>query len=1037
MRENFTFLSKIVLHFGLFLFPLFAIAQTVVNEIEWTDLEASINRDFTVDDIIVVESGDRLVIRPSDVQKFNETVKGILIYGELEVKDKDVSQSLNKAQMILTADWILAVNGGNFIIGSEQNPFAGNFELVLSGDEGEKFSLEPVINQTANHISTGGEMNGMGNHPQMLHTMIRGDNLVGVAASRHVNNYSFLMAMGEGSKLKIFTIDGKEKKPWTKLSQTLESGQTSITLVKSTNWKVGDRIVIASTDFDLNQAEEFTIIGVENQSKTIHLDKPAEFMHYSGAHNYSNGTNSWRLKMKAEVGLINRNVKIRGDVIYDSNKTLAEQEDQYGGHTMIMMGASMKLFGVEFEYMGQAGKIGRYPAHWHMLGERGRGQSIKHCSFHHTFNKGLTVHGTHHTNVRNNLVYENIGHGYFLEDGGEYGNSFVDNLAINARKPSTQEAATERDDFINASNFWIENNRNMHLRNHAAGSEGHGFFYKTKGLNGLSNSRQHRDQYKIYSYPEGPRDQGRRNRVFFKNIAHTARGFAFGLENNSAYIDANGVKQYTKLDWSINNFIAYKSNIALWVRGVGGDLNNVILADNVEGTLFRLNQSLNNSLIVGRSPNIGNPQLPEEVKEGRSLRWYVRRHGDGSVRDTLYSGFVGHPIYDGPSGLNNIHFVGFTGQDDYAMKGRNAAQKATVHYVNGLTFGNDVPNDRRLYLRGRDRVWVPSRGRYTSHFEVRAFVDIDGSLTSTPGATIIERHDQTSLDVSQGFYHKPEWGEAIVYPNNIFGSMLLRGTKGGLHFENPPSKNTYISYTKYNDQILPDPLPPFHINKNSNNQFVFIPGDLYKYKIELTDAPNSFEFYMNGIPMGKSVVYEIVGLDVNSQLSTRNSAAFGPENRVLQEMNSLTQLNNHAQTAVFRDITNGKLFIKFVAEMYGDWDFPQPRMTYKNVTMGGVNVVVNQPETAPTQQMRAVNLVDNVVTVYPNPVENYFKLNFGTRAEYFEGKTLQLISHTSNSLVRTFKIEDNKAYHVLGLQKGIYYLTIRGNSKWNKKLIIE
>ena len=46
---------------------------------------------------------------------------------------------------------------------------------------------------------------------------------------------------------------------WTKLASTAAVGATQITLLQSPNWRVGDRIVLASTDFDPFQAEEVTI----------------------------------------------------------------------------------------------------------------------------------------------------------------------------------------------------------------------------------------------------------------------------------------------------------------------------------------------------------------------------------------------------------------------------------------------------------------------------------------------------------------------------------------------------------------------------------------------------------------------------------------------------------------------------------------------------------------------------------------------------------------------------------------------------------
>ncbi len=45
-------------------------------------------------------------------------------------------------------------------------------------------------------------------------------------------------------------------------ASTAAVGATQITLLQAPNWRVGDRIVLASTDFDPFQAEEVTITAI-------------------------------------------------------------------------------------------------------------------------------------------------------------------------------------------------------------------------------------------------------------------------------------------------------------------------------------------------------------------------------------------------------------------------------------------------------------------------------------------------------------------------------------------------------------------------------------------------------------------------------------------------------------------------------------------------------------------------------------------------------------------------------------------------------
>jgi hypothetical protein len=106
---------------------------------------------------------------------------------------------------------------------------------------------------------------------------------------------------------------------WTDLKTTAEAGATSITLNDVTgaplDWKVGEDIVIASTDYSGRNAEQRTITSITNTSTNpvITFDKPLLFKHYAGIQYF--GTSSPRdfIEMRAEVGLLTRNVKYQGE----------------------------------------------------------------------------------------------------------------------------------------------------------------------------------------------------------------------------------------------------------------------------------------------------------------------------------------------------------------------------------------------------------------------------------------------------------------------------------------------------------------------------------------------------------------------------------------------------------------------------------------------------------------------------------------------------------------------------------------------------
>src|ERR1043165_3272181 len=57
-------------------------------------------------------------------------------------------------------------------------------------------------------------------------------------------------------------LHGNQTNTWTKLSSTAAAGATSIQVLAAAGWKVGDEIVLASTDFDPRQAERRTIAAI-------------------------------------------------------------------------------------------------------------------------------------------------------------------------------------------------------------------------------------------------------------------------------------------------------------------------------------------------------------------------------------------------------------------------------------------------------------------------------------------------------------------------------------------------------------------------------------------------------------------------------------------------------------------------------------------------------------------------------------------------------------------------------------------------------
>src|SRR3569832_1616229 len=283
-------------------------------------------------------------------------------------------------------------------------------------------------------------------------------------------------------------LHGDRTHTWTKLAETAAAGSTSIQVLDASGWRVGDEIVLASTDFDPRQAERRTVAAI--WGNTITLDRKLDYMHF--------GKITFDVDERGEVGMLTRNIKLQASA--DAEQSF------YGGHVMAMVGSKMFVEGVELNRMGQNMTLARYPIHWHLIGDA-QGQYIRNAAIHDSYNRCVTVHGTNFLRVENNVTYNTVGHCFFLEDGAEHGNQFVHNLAIQIKchtskacAPTTLAAngenrgsnslnrATYRADSMSGKDtllpsdntvtaYWITNPDNVFIDNVAAGSDENGFWW--------------------------------------------------------------------------------------------------------------------------------------------------------------------------------------------------------------------------------------------------------------------------------------------------------------------------------------------------------------------------------------------------------------------------------------------------------------------------------------------------------------------------------------------------------------------------------
>ena len=586
-------------------------------------------------------------------------------------------------------------------------------------------------------------------------------------------------------------LHGDRTNSWTKLSSTANAGATSIQVLNAAGWRVGDEIVLASTDYDPRQAERRNIAAISGN--TITLDKKLDYMHF--------GKITFDVDERGEVGLLTRNIKLQASA--DAEQSF------YGGHVMAMVGSKMFVEGVEFNRMGQNMTLARYPIHWHLVGDA-QGQYIKNASLHDTYNRCVTVHGTNFLRVENNVTYNTVGHCFFLEDGIEHGNEFIKNLAIQTKchptlecVPTNLAANGERDSsYANrqayremsfhgktllpsdntVASYWITNPDNSFIDNVAAGSDENGFW--------LSLPEHPQGKFKDSEVSKTIWPRRTPLRAFRGNVAHSNfDGFmfdrniyednTFGLATipflplaNPADLESEVVETH------FESLTSYKNrNGGLWGRGDLFVYSNLKLADNAIGMTHaagdigssRFNSRLVDSLVVGETDNSGNPTTPEEVAYGRSLP--KKLIPDFPIR--------GYEYYDYRDDVVNTTFVNFQDNDRRKTGALSfllftSAGVSTGSTISGAKFVNAKP----VYFPKFDSRF-DNDNRGGEGYRTLSIHDLDGSVTGIPDSHIMLNDGENDSVVTDDTCEiHPTWNASVC--TGDVGRLNLSDSRGEL-----------------------------------------------------------------------------------------------------------------------------------------------------------------------------------------------------------------------------------------------------------------
>jgi len=278
---------------------------------------------------------------------------------------------------------ILLLRGGKLQVGTQDTPFQSKFDLILSGDHYTED--QPLPN---------------------------GPNLGAKALG--VFGYADMHGVDVGTS-------------WTKLAATAAAGDTTIELSEAVTWADGSEIVISTTSYELHETEKRTIASVSGT--TVTLTEALEFEHLGTDATLSNGDT---FSMKAEVGLLSRNIRIVGKAYAD------QEEEKFGARVLVgwfeQEGTEYVGFArfsnVEWAVAGQDGWYDNFDPRY-SLAYLDTGDSVdsngapnapesyvKKCAFNFNYNTAIGLFGSNNIAVEDNVIFRHINDGILDESDG-------------------------------------------------------------------------------------------------------------------------------------------------------------------------------------------------------------------------------------------------------------------------------------------------------------------------------------------------------------------------------------------------------------------------------------------------------------------------------------------------------------------------------------------------------------------------------------------------------------------------------------------
>jgi hypothetical protein len=272
------------------------------------------------------------------------------------------------------------INGGQLIIGWEDQPFNHNMEIELTGN---KASVEFIL-------------------PNGFDSM--GTKAIGVYGG--------------------LDLHGLPRTPsWTRLAYTAAASTNKLVLIEPVDWQINDEIVVSTTSYTPFETETFKIVAVSSDKLTVTVNASFLYDHIAASETFPNGKS---YTIAAGVGLLTRNIKITGGEyskqfadLFGSRLIVSDYSDTvYAEGSNVPVTVYYKgyarISNVQFKHFGQFSRAAeddyKYGVLFSDLGnyDSTRPSYLKNCAFHNGFAGAVGIRNSASIPILNNVIHHSL-----------------------------------------------------------------------------------------------------------------------------------------------------------------------------------------------------------------------------------------------------------------------------------------------------------------------------------------------------------------------------------------------------------------------------------------------------------------------------------------------------------------------------------------------------------------------------------------------------------------------------------------------------